>query len=191
MAQALQQEILQAFPQLSAQILSEDSYYRDQADLPLQQREQVNYDHPDALEHELLLQHLRTLKSDTPVAAPTYDYTEHTRSPQTQPLEPTGILIVEGILLLSSSELRQEFDLSLFVDTPLEVCLQRRMERDVRERGRSEESVQQQFDSTVKPMFHAHIEPTREYAHLILSGEDAVVDMSRRVCEELKLNGHL
>ena len=191
LAQALQQSLQVSRPTLKTAILAEDSYYRDQSDVPMAQRELVNYDHPAALEHDLLLTHLRDLKTGAPVAVPTYDYSRHTRSEAQRQLPSTDLLIVEGILLLSHLHLRQEFDLCLFVDTPLDVCLQRRMQRDCIERGRSEESVRQQFESTVLPMFHEHIAPTRDHADLVLSGQDSPQSLTQRVHEELEQRGYI
>ena len=191
LAEALQLAIQDSFPALKTAILAEDSYYRDQSHVPLSQRESVNYDHPSALEHDLLLSHLQELKAGSSVEVPTYDYAQHTRSSQRRELHPTELLIVEGILLLSHKHLRQEFDLRLFVDTPLEVCLERRMQRDCIERGRSEESVKQQFEATVLPMFHQHIAPTRDHAHLVVSGEDSPQSLTERVQHELQQRGYL
>ncbi|MCG8414989.1 MAG: uridine kinase [Pseudomonadales bacterium] len=191
LAQVLRQELQISFPGLGIEILAEDSYYHDLADLSMQEREQVNFDHPSALEHDLLLTHLRELKAGAAVDVPNYDYTRHTRHVHTRPLEPTKLLIVEGILLLSHAQLRGEFDLRLFIDTPLDVCLSRRMARDAAERGRSPESIEQQFAKTVIPMFHEHIAPTRDHAHLVLSGEETPQDLSRQVQLELKQRGYL
>ena len=191
LAQALHQEVKATLPHLSIETLAEDSYYHDQADVPVKQRQDVNYDHPSALEHDLMLEHLQQLKSGQAVEVPAYDYSRHTRSEESRLLHPVSLLIVEGILLLSHHRLRQHFDLRLFVDTPLDVCLARRMERDIRERGRSPESVQQQFESTVRPMFHAHIEPTRDHAHMVLSGEEPVSDLAARIRREIEAQGYL
>jgi len=191
LARSLYREMQNSFPGVAVDILAEDSYYHDQAHVPEAQRQQVNYDHPSALEHELLLEHLLRLKAGEVVNAPTYDYTRHTRSEQTRQIEPTHLLILEGILLLSHQSLREHYDLSLFVDTPLDVCLQRRMQRDCEERGRSPESVTEQFEATVRPMFHEHIEPTREHAHLVLSGQDPAESMASRVRQELEQRGYL
>lgn len=187
----LREELLFASPELGIEILAEDSYYHDLADLSMQEREQVNFDHPDALEHDLLLAHLRELRSGAAVNVPNYDYTRHTRHTHTRPLEPTRLLIVEGILLLSHAQLRSEFDLRLFIDTPLDVCLARRLARDTVERGRSPESIEQQFAKTVIPMFHEHVAPARDHAHMVLSGEEAPEDLSQKVQQELKQRGYL
>ncbi len=191
LAQSLYREMQSAFPGLAIDILAEDSYYHDQTHVPVTEREKVNYDHPQALEHELLLEHLLQLKAGEPVHVPSYDYSLHTRSEQTRQLWPTQLLILEGILLLSHERLREHFDLSLFVDTPLDICLARRLQRDCEERGRSPESVRQQFEATVRPMFHEHVEPTREHAHVVLSGVDPAPSMADRVRRELEERGYL
>jgi uridine kinase len=152
-------------------IIREDSYYRDQSHLPMRQRLGVNYDHPDSLEHELLVEHLRKLKSGQAVEVPEYDYAVHNRKPQTSKVSPDQLILVEGILLLSNPQLREQFDATLFVDTPLDVCFARRLARDTVERGRTEESVVAQFETTVKPMFHKFIEPNKCHAKLLISGE--------------------
>lgn len=188
---ALRKHLQDQFPHLSVGLVAEDSYYRKLEHLPLAQREQLNYDHPDALEHDLLLHHLQELKAGRLIEIPTYDYTVHTRAPQSQLLEPVQLLILEGILLLSHTGLRQHFDLSLYVETPLQVCLARRMQRDGKERGRSKESVIAQFEETVRPMFHQFIEPTRAHAHLTISGEQESSDAVGQVKDELLRRGHL
>ncbi|MFK7863097.1 MAG: uridine kinase [Pseudohongiellaceae bacterium] len=152
-------------------VIREDSYYRDQTDLPMSARLTTNYDHPDSLEHELLAEHLRLLKAGQSVDVPEYDYTVHNRKPETS-LVPTGrLVLVEGILLLSNPELRKQFDATLFVETPLEVCFARRLARDTVERGRTEQSVVEQFEETVKPMYHKFIQPNKRHAQFLVSGE--------------------
>lgn len=152
-------------------VIREDSYYRDQSHLPMEERLGVNYDHPDSLEHELLVEHLRKLKSGQAVDVPEYDYAVHNRKLETSKVLSGQIILVEGILLLSNPQLREQFDATLFVDTPLDVCFARRLARDTVERGRTEESVVSQFETTVKPMFHRFIEPNKCHAKHCISGE--------------------
>lgn len=152
-------------------VIREDSYYRDQSHLPMQERLGVNYDHPDSLEHELLVEHLQKLKSGQAVEVPEYDYAVHNRKSETSKVASDQLILVEGILLLSNPQLREQFDATLFVDTPLDVCFARRLARDTVERGRTEESVVAQFETTVKPMFHRFIEPNKCHAKLLISGE--------------------
>ncbi len=153
---------------LSVAILSEDAYYRRQDHLSISQRHETNYDHPDAIDQELLHDQLLALKKGGGVDVPIYDYQTHNRADQTMAVGPCDVVIVEGILLLSREHLRPLFDLSLFVDVELSVCRDRRIERDVRERGRTVESVRQQFAKTVEPMFHEYVAPSKAYADLLI-----------------------
>ena len=125
-------------------VIPEDSYYKDQTHLTMEERVKTNYDHPSAMDHNLLFQHLQMLKSGRAIELPLYSYTEHTRKKETVHLEPKKVIILEGILLLTDIRLRQEMNFSIFVDTPLDICLMRRMKRDVNERGRSMDSVMAQ-----------------------------------------------
>lgn len=158
-------------------VIREDSYYKDQSHVPFAQRHGVNYDHPESLEHELLAAHLGQLKAGKPVEVPDYDYSQHNRRAVTTTVQPHSLILLEGILLLSNPQLRQLFDLTLFVDTPLDVCFNRRLARDVRDRGRTEESVRSQFEATVKPMFFEFIEPNKEYAQLMINGDSDIQTM--------------
>ena len=178
-------------PSVAVATLNEDAYYRDQAEMEMAEREMVNYDHPDSLEHDLLLDHLLNLRRGHSVDVPVYDYERHTRSTESVSMDPVEILIIEGILLFTHSQLRQEFDLRIFVDTPLEVCLQRRVDRDCRERGRTEESVQAQFEATVKPMYYEFIHPARDHAHLELDGTKNSRKSAELMLTELRRQGIL
>lgn len=149
-------------------VIPEDAYYRDQSHLTMDQRIQTNYDHPNAMDHDLLLGHLQAIKSGQSIEIPVYSYTEHTRLAKTIMLMPKKVIILEGILLLTDPRLRKELNLSIFVDTPLDICLMRRMKRDVNERGRSMDSVMAQYQKTVRPMFLQFIEPSRHYADIIV-----------------------
>ncbi|NKF51511.1 uridine kinase [Shewanella sp. WXL01] len=149
-------------------VINEDAYYRDQSHLTMDERVKTNYDHPKALDHELLASHLRELKALKPVEIPTYSYTEHTRMEQTQCMSPKKVIILEGILLLTDPKLRELMDASVFMDTPLDICFLRRLQRDVQERGRTMESVISQYKATVRPMFLQFIEPSKQYADIIV-----------------------
>lgn len=162
-------ELLEELKTHEIAIIQEDAYYKSQSHLPMSQREKTNYDHPDAFEHSLLKQHIRSLKQGNSVNVPIYDYTVHNRSEQTRLVKPTKILIVEGILLLSEPELREEFDIKVFIDTPLDICLLRRMERDIEQRGRSVKSVVEQYKTTVRPMFYEFVEPSKNNADLVVT----------------------
>ncbi|WP_372882420.1 uridine kinase [Psychromonas sp.] len=149
-------------------IISEDSYYRDQSHLELEVRQLTNYDHPKAFEHELLCSHLQMLKNNAAVNIPVYSYTEHTRTQQSVTMTPKKVIILEGILLLTDSALREQIDASIFIDTPLDICFMRRLVRDMSERGRSMESVLSQYTKTVRPMFLQFIEPSKQHADIIV-----------------------
>jgi len=143
------------------QILREDHYYRAQDHLAMEDREKTNYDHPNAFEHELLKTHLQDLRDGKPIEYPHYCFKTHTRLAKTETLQPAPVIILEGIMLLARPELLPLFNVKIFIDTPLDICLMRRMIRDVKERGRSLESVARQYEATVKPMYHQFIEPSR------------------------------
>ncbi|GLS89895.1 uridine kinase [Psychromonas marina] len=149
-------------------IISEDAYYRNQSHLSMDQRVLTNYDHPKAFDHDLLCEHLKALKNKQSVEIPAYSYTEHTRLAKTTTLTPKKIIIVEGILLLTDPQLRMQLDASVFIDTPLDICLMRRLKRDIEQRGRSMESVIQQYTKTVRPMFLQFIEPSKQHADIIV-----------------------
>ncbi|AWS51032.1 MULTISPECIES: uridine kinase [Providencia] len=149
-------------------VIPEDCYYKDQADVPMEERLKVNYDHPNSMDHSLLYEHLKSLKSGQAVEIPQYDYVAHTRKQKTITFKPKKVIIIEGILLLTDKRLRGEMDFSIFVDTPLDICLMRRIKRDVNERGRTLDSVIDQYNKTVRPMFLQFIEPSKQYADIIV-----------------------
>lgn len=150
------------------QVLGHDNYYYAHDDMPFSERTQLNYDHPDAFETELMVRHIRELKAGRSIEHPTYDYTVHNRAKETVFMEPKPVIIVEGILVLENELLRRQMDLKIFVDTDAEERLTRRILRDTRERGRSVESVLNQYINTVKPMHEKFIEPSKKYADLII-----------------------
>ncbi|MDP5145344.1 uridine kinase [Shewanella sp. ULN5] len=149
-------------------VINEDAYYRDQSHLTMEERVQTNYDHPKALDHKLLASHLELLKQGQAVNIPRYSYTEHTRMSETIEMSPKKVIILEGILLLTDPKLRDLMDASVFMDTPLDICFLRRLTRDVAERGRTMESVISQYKKTVRPMFLQFIEPSKQYADIIV-----------------------
>ncbi|MBG0751228.1 Uridine kinase [Pectobacterium carotovorum subsp. carotovorum PCCS1] len=149
-------------------VISEDSYYKDQSHLTMEERVKTNYDHPSSMDHSLLLKHLQMLKAGQAIEVPQYSYVEHTRKQETVHIELKKVIILEGILLLTDARLRDEMNFSIFVDTPLDICLLRRMRRDVNERGRSMDSVMEQYQKTVRPMFLQFIEPSKQYADIIV-----------------------
>jgi len=152
-------------------VVPEDAYYRDQTHLQFSQRIHVNYDHPDALEHELMQEQLAQLRASEPVQIPVYDYVNHTRAQRVRPVKPAPILIVEGVLILTNPDLRDLFDLTLYMDTPLDLCIERRVQRDIRERGRTEASVREQFANTVQPMYERFVAPAKQHADVLVDGE--------------------
>lgn len=149
-------------------LLHHDAYYRNLADLSFEERTRVNYDHPNSLETELLIDHLESLRSGLAVEHPVYDFTEHLRSEETFRVAPAPVVVVEGILVLAEPELRSELDLKIFVDTDPDLRLARRLKRDIAERGRTVESVISQYFATVRPMHVEFVEPSRRYADLII-----------------------
>lgn len=149
-------------------IISEDAYYKDQSHLSMDQRVLTNYDHPKAFDHGLLCEQLVALKNNQAVDIPRYSYTEHTRMAETTTLTPKKIIILEGILLLTDTNVRAQLDASIFIDTPLDICLMRRLKRDIELRGRSMESVIEQYTATVRPMFLQFIDPSKQHADIIV-----------------------
>ncbi len=159
-----------------AVVLEHDRYYKDRGDLRLEERASLNYDHPDALETDLLVRHVLALKAGEPVDVPHYDFTRHARRDDTTRCHPRRAIIVEGILIFSDPALRQAMDVKVFVDADADTRFIRRLQRDVAERGRTMESVVEQYMSTVKPMHFEFVEPTKRYADLIVpvGGHNAV-----------------
>ena len=154
----------------------EDSYYKNQDDISFDERVKVNYDHPNAFDTDLLIEQLGDLLEWKAIDIPVYDYVQHTRSKKTVHVEPKEVIIVEGILVLNDPRLRDLMDIKIFVDTDDDIRIIRRIQRDLEERGRSLQSVIDQYLSTVKPMYHQFIEPTKRYADIIVpeGGENQV-----------------
>ncbi|MBI3652133.1 MAG: uridine kinase [Acidobacteria bacterium] len=148
--------------------LQQDSYYRNLGDMPLEIKRHVNFDHPDALDNDLLINHLQTLKAGESIDQPVYDYTTHSRTTVTRHIEPRPIIILEGILVFYSPELRSMMDLKIFVDTDADIRFIRRLQRDIEDRGRSPQSVMEQYQTTVRPMHLQFVEPSKRYADIII-----------------------
>lgn len=148
--------------------LPHDAYYKDLTDLPFEQRRQMNFDHPNSLESELLIEHIRQLKEWKPVELPIYDFTTHTRTIQTHHVEPQPVILVEGILIFVEQALRQMMDVKIFVDTDADLRFIRRLKRDIAERGRTTERVVDQYLNTVRPMHLEFVEPSKRYADVII-----------------------
>jgi len=155
-------------PGRTVAILHHDSYYRDNSHLSPAERTQINYDHPQAFETELLVRHLEALRAGAGVDVPVYDYATHSRTSETRRVEPADIVFVEGILVLENAELRRLMDIRLYVDVDADERLIRRLTRDIAERGRSLESVVRQYRQVVRPMHLQFCEPSKRFAHLII-----------------------
>jgi len=168
-AKTIHDELIEELGESGISIIYEDAYYRDQSHLSMQEREQTNYDHPSAFEHELLSEHLTKLTENQTINSPVYCYKTHTRLNESKKFLPTKIILVEGILLLSNKELRECFDIKVYMDTPLDICLIRRIKRDLVERNRSIESVTNQYLATVRPMYYQFIEPSKAWADIVIT----------------------
>jgi uridine kinase len=149
-------------------IISEDSYYKDHKGITIEELSKINYDHPDALEHGLLCEHLRKLLNGESVEVPMYDYSTHSRKTETRKVGKHTIIVLEGILVFVLPELRDLMDIRIYMDTPLDICLLRRLQRDILERRRTIQSVVDQYQETVRPMYLQFIEPSKRYADIIV-----------------------
>ena len=149
-------------------IIKEDDYYKDQSHLPMEERVKTNYDHPLAFDFDLMTQHIRDLIDRKTIEKPTYDYTVHNRSDITEIVHPSDIIVIEGLFALYNKEIRNREDIKIFVDTPADERFIRRLQRDVIERARTVESITNQYLTTVKPMHDQFIEPTKQYADVII-----------------------
>ncbi|MCD4828483.1 MAG: uridine kinase [Candidatus Cloacimonetes bacterium] len=172
-------------------LLSQDAYYRSYTHLSLEERSRINFDHPDTLDNDLLIKHIRALKRNVPVQTPIYDFHQHLRLERTVNVQPAPILIVEGILIFEYEPLRSEMDIRIFVDTASDIRILRRIERDINERGRSLESVMQQYRETVRPMHIEFVEPTKRFADIIIPeggfnkiGVDMIVARIRDIMQD-------
>ncbi len=162
------QEILQRVGPSRIAFLQHDAYYKDLSGLPPAQRAEVNFDHPDSLESELLTYHVDELKAGRAVEVPIYDFSIHSRTEQTFTVQPRAVILVEGILIFAEPELRKRFDVKIFVDTDSDLRLIRRLQRDITERSRTAESVIKQYMKTVRPMHMEFVEPSKRYADVII-----------------------
>jgi uridine kinase len=161
-------EILKGLNSDSVLLIQHDAYYRDRSHLPSEERANINYDHPDALETSLLVEHLQQLLAGQAVEIPIYDFVTHTRKPEHRRVEARKVIVVEGILILADPNLRKLFDIKIFVDTDADIRFIRRLERDIAERGRTRESVVGQYLQTVRPMHLEFVEPSKRYADVIV-----------------------
>jgi uridine kinase len=162
------QSILQRVGPDRISFLQHDAYYKDLSGLPLTQRVEVNFDHPNSLDNELLIRHILLLKDGQKIDVPIYDFSTHSRTEKTFVVQPRPVILVEGILIFAEPELRQLFDVKIFVDTDSDIRFIRRLQRDISERGRTTESVIKQYQATVRPMHLEFVEPSKRYADVII-----------------------
>jgi uridine kinase len=148
--------------------LPHDAYYKDLHDLPVAHREIINFDHPDSLDTKLLIEHIKQLKQWQPIQLPVYDFKTHTRTPRSLTVQPQSVVIIEGILIFAEKELREQFDVKIFVDTDPDIRFIRRLQRDIAERGRTTDSVIEQYQTTVRPMHLEFVDPSKRYADVII-----------------------
>jgi uridine kinase len=160
--------LIAGLPPGSAVLIDHDAYYRDRSGMPPEERLSINYDHPDAIETEFLEAHLVALRAGRAIEMPQYDFREHARRRETRRVEPTPVIVVEGILVLADERLRAQMDLKVFVDTDADIRLMRRMRRDMEQRGRTFAQVRDQYTETVRPMHLAFVEPSKRFADLVL-----------------------
>ena len=178
--------------QLEATLFPLDLYYRDLSQFPLDSREKQNFDHPDSLESELIVEHVRALAAGRTIQRPVYDFSRHTRvAGAFEAVAPTRFVLVEGILALHYAELWPLYDFSIYVDAPNKVCLNRRIYRDMRERGRTEESVRAQFEATARPMAEMYVLPSQARASITVAGTDALDWSIEQVLHALRERGLL
>lgn len=149
-------------------LIEQDSYYRNLADMPLDARHQANFDHPDAIDSDLLVNHIKRLKSGNQVEMPVYDMVTHTRSDETETIKPKPVVIIEGILIFAEPRLLDLLDFRVYVDTPDDIRLMRRMKRDINERGRTFERTLEQYERTIRPMHFEFVEPSKRHADIII-----------------------
>ena len=161
-------EITRRLPDMNVTVISQDAYYRDNAELPLEERQKINFDHPDSIEFELLVEHIKKLKEGLPVKQPIYSYITCTRANETTTIVPRKIVIIEGILCLTQSTLRDLMDIKVFVDCEADLRLSRVIQRDTIERGRSIDQTLHRYEQTVRPMHLQFIEPSKHFADIII-----------------------
>lgn len=160
--------LIEAFEGEEVETLCHDYYYKAHPELAYEERTKLNYDHPQSFDTDMMVEHIKALKEHVPVLRPVYSFVEHDRMPETVPVKPSKVIIVDGILIFEHKELRDLMDIKVYVDTDADVRLARRILRDVCERGRTMESVIQQYLDTVKPMHEAFVEPSKRYADVII-----------------------
>lgn len=173
-------KIAEALPKQHVAMLEHDWYYRDRPDLPPEERARLNFDHPDSLETSLLIEHVRALKSGATVDAPQYDFVAHGRRRDTTKIAPKPVIIVEGILVFVEAALREEMNVKIFVDTDADIRVMRRIRRDIEQRGRTFQSIRDQYYQTVRPMHLAFVEPSKRWADILIpegGNNDVALDL--------------
>ncbi len=160
--------IAEGLPAASLSVIDHDAYYKDRSDLAFEEREKLNYDHPESLENTLLCAHLDTLRSGVSVEVPQYDFAKHARMTESRRVEPTPVIVVEGILVFADEAVRSRLDVKIFVDTDADIRVFRRIRRDLEQRGRSFQSIRDQYYRTVRPMHLQFVEPSKRWADLII-----------------------
>jgi len=180
---------------LHAPIVALDHYYRDLSHLPFGERAGTNFDAPEALDHELMVEQVRSLKQGEAIEKPGYDFTQHLRAAATEHIDSAEFVILEGLFALYWPEIRELLDLRVYITASHDVCLARRIFRDVRERGRSEASVRRQYEESVRPMCDAHVAPTSEFAGIVLNGvhpvKQSVHTVLTRIVDQVRDHKHL
>jgi len=169
-------------------VIHEDSYYKDHSGIPFEERAKINYDHPDAFDHSLLLKHLQQLQEGKSIEIPIYNHAIHGREKNTRPIGQHAIIVLEGIMLFAEPHLRDLMDIRIYMETALDICLIRRLNRDIKERGRTMECVLRQYEETVRPMYLQFIDPSKRYADLIVprgGGNRIAIDMIKAKMREL------
>ncbi|GGG48714.1 uridine kinase [Croceivirga lutea] len=184
-------QIVNELPENEVVVISQDSYYNDLSHMTKEERNAVNFDHPNSIDFDLLMEHLKQLKSGKSIEIPVYSFVEETRLPQTQKTEPKNVVIVEGILVLANPELRKLFDIKIFVHADSDERLIRRLQRDIKERGHDLEKVLHRYQTAVKPMHNQFIEPSKEFADIIIPNNHyntVAVDIVRTIVNQKLLN---
>lgn len=161
-------KIVRGLPEKMSLVLEHDYYYRDRSDIDLEARKKLNYDHPDSLDNDLLVEHLRQLKAGEAADVPIYDYKTHSRLPNRRTVKPAPIIVLEGILVFVDKRVRDQLDMKIFVDTDADIRIMRRVRRDIEERGRDFANIRRQYYATVRPMHIEHVEPSKRWADLII-----------------------
>jgi uridine kinase len=176
-------------------LVEQDSYYRNLADMPLDERRQANFDHPDSIDSEMLMNHLKRLRLGQSIEMPVYDFRTHTRSDATEHIDPKPVVIVEGILIFAETRVSELLDVKVFVDTPDDIRFIRRLQRDIKERGRTVDSVIAQYFATVRPMHYEFVEPSKRHADIIIpegaNTEIGIEFICSKIREEINGNGRV